>query len=245
MLSVSADVRRAVMLMNEEIGFGDTERLLYIVDNAIGDFDFVGKRVLDIGCGRGLLSFAAAAAGAESVVSLEPEVEGSTAGVNILFERTKSRLGAHNVTLQRKTIQEYSFEAQPFDIILMHNCINHIDEPACETLQTDRSSRARYVETFSRLYENLTGSGWLMFADMSSRNLLGDLGLWNPLAKTIEWEKHQPPSVWFDVLAEAGFRRAGVKWTPIYSLRRFRSLVDNKIVSYLMTSHFVAWARKP
>ena len=46
--------------------------------------NFDGARVLDVGSGRGLMTLYAAMRGAERVVSMEPEMDGSTGGTAML-----------------------------------------------------------------------------------------------------------------------------------------------------------------
>ena len=245
MLNNLGAVKTAMSIVNDEAGARGVERLLFIVENAFEGLDVKGKTVLDIGCGRGILSFAAAADGAKCVVSLEPEVDGSTKGVANVYRRIQTRLGYKNMKLIGAVVQEYDCSDGPFDVVLMHNCINHIDETACENYRRDSSARGRYVNLFRRLHDNIVSGGTLMFADMSNRNLFGDLRIMNPIAKTIEWNKHQSPEVWFEGLIEAGFRRKGVHWTPLYALGVLRPLFRMQFFSYITNSHFVALAERP
>jgi SAM-dependent methyltransferase len=245
MLNNVEAVRAAITIVNSEAGGRGVERLMFIVENAFEGLDVRGKAVLDVGCGRGILSFAAAADGAKCVVSLEPEVDGSTKGVASVYRRIQTRMGYDNLKLISAMVQDYDFADGPFDIVLMHNCINHIDEAACVNYRNDKASRGRYVNLFRRLHDNIVSGGKLMFADMSNRNLFGDLRVTNPIAKTIEWNKHQAPEVWFEGLVEAGFRQKGVHWTPLYALGVLRPLFRLRLFSYITNSHFVALAERP
>src|SRR5262245_8290524 len=49
----------------------------YDLTRTFQGIDFKGKRVLDVGAGKGLMSLFAALSGAERVVSIEPEMAGA------------------------------------------------------------------------------------------------------------------------------------------------------------------------
>lgn len=222
----------------------EVNRLRDIINNVFSRLDVQNKRVLDIGCGPGILSFSASLLGAKQVVGLEPELDGSTAGVNDQFSKIKDDLNIDNVALKISTLQEYDFSDAPFDIVVMYNVINHLDEPACMDLHKNDSSRKIYLEVFKKLAQHMTPNADLLVSDSSRRNLLGDLGIKNPIAPSIEWEKHQQPQQWISVLESAGFQKQFVFWNPLYSLGALRPLFRNGLAAYLTNSHFVFSVKK-
>ena len=107
------------------------------------------RRVLDIGGGSGLHSFYTACMGAQEVLCLEPETEGSRSGIGAKFRRLGEILGCDYVKFEPVTFQAFEPAGKQFDIILLHNSINHLDETACISLVNDEASRAIYLSIFS------------------------------------------------------------------------------------------------
>jgi SAM-dependent methyltransferase len=201
--------------------------------------EFEGRSVLDIGAGDGEASFFAACAGAASVVSLEPEQEGSTAGMTSRFDRARELIQADDVELRRETFQAFDPADRRFDVVISLDSINHLDEPACVRLPDDPEARSTYLGLFEKLSGLASPGASLVVADCSRRNLFGDLGLRNPVAPTVEWEKHQPPRVWADLLEETGFGERRIRWNTFNSLRRpGRLLLGNRVAAYLTASTF-------
>ncbi|MCB0074536.1 MAG: hypothetical protein KDE20_23890, partial [Caldilineaceae bacterium] len=120
------------------------------------------------------------------------------------------------------------------------DAINHFAESACITLRRSEQSREVYAAIFAKIAEVLRPNGQLILSDCSSRNLFPLLGWRNPFDPAIEWEKHQPPSVWTELAAAKGLRRCNLRWS---SPTRFGSLgqtlLGNAAASWFFTSHFV------
>ncbi len=198
-----------------------------------------GARVLDIGGGAGIASLWAVTMGAREVICLEPEAAGSTRKVSERFERMREAMNAGDrARLVSARLQDYRDDGR-FDVILMHNSINHLDEEACIHLREGEEYRARYRAIFDQLARWLPSGGQLIASDCSSRNFFGDLGLRNPLARSIEWRKHQPPRVWAALLAESGFAEPRISWSSFNALGRpGRLLLGNAVAAYFLISHF-------
>ena len=123
--------------------------MLYL-DFLFQDITFTRKSVLDIGGGSGLLSFYAAIQGADKVICIEPELAGSNTGTKKQFEYISAELSLTNVYFQSVRFQDFDAENAKFDIVIMHNSINHLDENACIKLQYDAASRNIYDSIFSK-----------------------------------------------------------------------------------------------
>lgn len=196
------------------------------------------RRVLDIGGGSGLHSFYAACMGAKEVICLEPETEGSRSGMGGKFRKLTETLGGDQVRFEPVTFQAFE-STKRFDVILLHNSINHLDEPACINLLNDEASKAIYMDMFSKLSSLAGGGAKLIVCDCSRYNVFALLRIQNPFAPTIEWHKHQAPEVWVDLLGQVGFTNPSVRWTAFNTLRSTgRVLLGNKLLSYFLRSHF-------
>ena len=217
----------------------------FYVEQLFEGIPLAGKRILDIGAGTGLLSLYAACNGAERVVALEPEAAGSRQDMRTVFHATAAELGCTQVEMLPLTFQEYEPAGQQFDVVMVHQAINHLDEEACIRLHVDEAAR----DTFRRLLAKLAGmcadGAKVILVDVSRYNFFGQLGLRCPFAKTIEWRKHQPPKVWSRLLSDAGFRRRRVHWFAFNRLGRLgRILLGNAIAAYFLGTNFCLVADK-
>ena len=198
-----------------------------------------GKDVLEIGAGKGWYALWAAAQGA-NVVALEPEGDGSQAGVISGFHAMQKALGpgAEKATMLNSTLQAYDGGGRSFDIVLSQSSINHLDEPACERIE-EPANRQKYVSMFGAIRRLCRDKGHFVISDAGAINYWDKVGLTPPLARTIEWNKHQEPEVWGAIAEEGGFKVRSIKWHQFYPLRHFGPLFSNRHSARLLTSHFV------
>jgi Methyltransferase domain len=197
-------------------------------------------RVLDLGAGDGLYSLYPVAAGAERLVALEPEAAGSGSGVRARFERATARLGTTAVDLRAETLQEYDSAGERFDVVISHSSINHLDEPACMALQHSEAARGVYRALLGKIASLTEPGGSLVVLDASRSNLFARLPVRHPLAPSIEWEKHQRPELWIDLLREAGFERPNLRWGSFSTLRTpGRVLLGNRLASWFLGLAFL------
>jgi SAM-dependent methyltransferase len=220
--------------------------LRFYIDFLFDGAPVTGRRMLDVGAGDGRFSFYAACAGAREVVSLEPGGAGSRHGQSGLeFERLARRVNAPAVRLVRQTLQDFENDGSPYDIVLLHSSINHLDEDACIHLHRDAAARERYARIFAKLAALTAPGGTLIIVDAARRNLFGDLHITNPLARTIEWPKHQQPKLWAELICPAGFEQPVIHWTTFNTLRRpGRILLGNPAAAYLTLSGFCLTLRR-
>ena len=212
--------------------------LRFYLNYIFGDINFKGKTMLDIGGGAGIFSFYAAVQGARFVICLEPEEEGSTKRITAKFNKLADKLDMQNVTLIDSTIQDFDYDEQ-FDIILLHNSINHLDENACINLQNSESARQTYKVLFRKIGKLSKARGRIIITDCSRYNFFSFLGVKNPFAPTIGWHKHQSPQYWAKMLCEAGFKNPKLKWTSFDQFRTpGRFLLGNRVASFFLHSHF-------
>lgn len=220
--------------------YSNVGNLRFHLETLFGGIRLDGATLLDIGGGNGIHSFYAAARGARDVVCLEPEAMGSGAGVTDRFRRLGDRLALlDRVTLEPTTFQAYDAGPRRFDVVLLHNAVNHLDEAACMALPGDPSAREAYREIFAKIGAMSKPGATLVLCDCSNANFFARLGLRNPIEPTIEWHKHQPPEVWAALLNEVGFSRPRISWSSFNRLRSAgRWLTGNRLAAFFLTSHF-------
>jgi 2-polyprenyl-3-methyl-5-hydroxy-6-metoxy-1,4-benzoquinol methylase len=213
-------------------------RLSYLFNNV----SLSNKKVLDVGGGAGLLTFYAAIKGAKKVICLEPECDGSHNGMIDKFNKFKSALKfplpVEHLPL---TLQDYLQQVQDeeFDIIILHNSINHLDEEACIHLRESESSYNIYKNIFTDVYNKMKPGGKLMVTDCSCHNFFNAIGMKSYFNPTIEWHKHQTPETWIALLKEVGFKTPKVEWTSPNRLGKpGRVLMGNSLASYLIGTGF-------
>lgn len=214
------------------------ENVRFEMEKLFAGVPLAGRSVLDIGAGSGDTSLYAACSGAELVIGLEPEAAGSDTHVRSTFTRRSNRLGAEQVSLRAETLQDFE-PAQQFDVIVSKASINHLDEPACMRLHIDPEARDTYLWILGKLGDMTRPGADLVVHDCSRQNVFDRLGLRNPIATTIEWEKHQSPKLWAELLAEVGFEQPRIRWLSFNSLRRpGQLLLGNRVGAFLTTSQF-------
>lgn len=209
------------------------------VQHTFAGIDLRGRKVLDVGSGLGWASYYAAAMGAERVVSVEPEADGSHGRMLETATALRSELRLENtVEIMPMTLEEAGLSEQ-FDIVVLINSINHMNEPACAVLDRDEDARSQFRAILAPVRDACAAGGRLVVTDCTNRNLFGDLGVKSPMCPTIEWEKHQPPRVWANLLKGLGFTDASVAWTPHPRLGVLgRPLAAHPLLAYVFNSHF-------
>lgn len=218
--------------------FRSTELAAYYFRSFFGDEPLAGRRVLDIGSGRGWLSLYALARGARHAVGLEPEFDGSHADVLRDCHALADALGVRDLEVAAEPIQTFDPAGRTFDLVLSSASINHLDEAACERLHRDEAARDAYRTVLRKIHGLMDPGGTLIITDASRYNVFPALGVKNPFSPQIEWHKHQSPRLWARLLGECGFERPRISWRTSHRLRPFGALGRNALVAYLFHSRF-------
>ena len=172
-------------------------RLDYITSQIAAEFDrdldaaapFEGLRILDIGCGGGLLS--------EPMARLGAEVVGADAGEeNIPVAQAHAAQSGLTIDYRNTTAEALAADAEQFDAVLNLEVIEHVADPLA----------------FVTACQQLLKPGGLMICSTLNRNaksyaavILGAEYLLQWLPKgTHDWSKFVTPDELYDLISQAG-----------------------------------------
>lgn len=213
----------------------------YIFENV----EIANKTLCDVGGGNGIASvYASVELSAKKSIIFDPLAEGSNVLMSNQFKSFLNEFKCKNVVFIEDEIVNYQSN-QKFDVMLLHNSINHIGEDLIETLENDPRSLEEYTLRLSRIFSYLKKNGILIISDCSSQNFLGKLGLFNPIAPEIEWHLHKPPEFWVKICESLGFQKLTARWTARRELGFLgKYIFAKKIPSFFLDSHFVITLKK-
>ena len=218
-------------------------RLLDYYSNYLSKFNLKSTKVLDIGGGSGLLSFVSTEMGAVATC-IDPLGVGSNLNMTKVREVILSGCTNPQIEFWLSTFQDAP-ESESFDFIFLHNSVNHLNEKACIELKESDLAKNAYAEIFRKITRISNKGAYLVLSDCSTRNLFGDLGLVNPVAPTINWNLHQDPSTWINLIENCDFELIEVTWSSLSIFGKFgRRYLRNKLFAYLTSSHFTIIFRK-
>ena len=202
---------------------------------AFKGIDFKNKSVLDIGGGNGIYSYYSRFMGAKKAINLEPFEAGSK-NVKINSKEISDNL---KIDLINQTIQEFD-ASEKFDIIILHDSINHLDELVFSKLHDSKKDFQKYCKLIEKISRLLNNDGTILVSDCSRYNFWGMLGLKSPFAPSIEWHLHQSPYLIKNLFERQGFENFHIRWSPF---KRFGEL--GRLIAYFgftpaffMQSHF-------
>ena len=186
-------------------------RLSYVTEQIAAEFDrdltadkpFSGLRLLDIGCGGGLLC--------EPMARLGADVVGADAAErNIPFARLHAEQSGLDIDYRHTTAEAMAEAGEQFDVVLNMEVVEHVADPlayltACADLL--KPGGLHLCSTINRNPKSfamaIVGAEWVM--------------RWLPKG-THEWSKFITPDELFDLLSRAGLNpvdRKGYVFNPL------------------------------
>jgi 2-polyprenyl-6-hydroxyphenyl methylase/3-demethylubiquinone-9 3-methyltransferase len=186
-------------------------RLDYIIDQIAAEFGrdpkaerpFAGLRLLDIGCGGGLLC--------EPMTRLGADVVGADAAArNIPVARLHAEAMGLEIDYRHTTAEDLAAAGERFDVVLNMEVVEHVPDPP----------------TYLTACRQLLKPGGLMICSTINRNpksyLMAIIGAehvmrWLPKG-THDWQKFITPDELFDLLRQAGLDpvdRKGFVFNPV------------------------------
>lgn len=206
-----------------------------------------GKRVLEIGSGRGLLAIWMAQQGAARVVSMEPEMVGATSGVVAEQRRRMAALGLEDVV--EVVVADFNTWTtdEKFDVIVSRASINHLYASE-KHAEHDPATWAGYVTVANRIGALLAPGGVFVATDACRYSLFGlgrAFGLrrpWRWKRSRVDWRHHQQPATWQRIFAAAGLATR-VTYPVGYPLRRWAWLAGTRVANACLLGAFILHAR--
>ena len=186
-------------------------RLDYITTQIAGEFDrdlkgdlpFRGLRILDIGCGGGLLS--------EPMARLGADVVGADAAErNIPVARIHAEQSGLEIDYRHTTAEALSEAGEQFDVVLNMEVVEHVASPQDYLTACQQLLKPGGLHICSTLNRN--PKSYLM-AIIGAEHVMR----WLPKG-THEWSKFITPDELFDLLKEAGLDavdRKGFVFNPV------------------------------
>jgi len=186
-------------------------RLDYITAQIAGEFDrdlktsqpFEGLRLLDIGCGGGLLS--------EPMARLGAEVVGADAAEgNLPVARIHAEQSGLQIDYRHTTAEDMAAAGEQFDVVLNMEVVEHVADPLGFLTASQQLLKPGGLLICSTINRNPKSYAMAIFgAEVVMR--------WLPRG-THEWNKFITPDELFDLLRQAGLEpvdRKGFVFNPI------------------------------
>jgi len=186
-------------------------RLDYITQQIAGEFDrdltkanpFAGLRLLDIGCGGGLLS--------EPMARLGATVVGADAAEgNLPVARVHAEQSGLDIDYRHTTAETMAEAGEQFDVVLNMEVVEHVADPLAYLTATQQLLRSGGLQICSTINRNPKSYAMAIIgAEVIMR--------WLPRG-THDWSKFITPDELFELLSQAGLSpvdRKGFLFNPI------------------------------
>lgn len=186
-------------------------RLDYIIDQISAEFDrdrkgtrpFEGLRILDIGCGGGLLCEPMARLGAE-VVGVD------AAARNIPVAQTHAEQSGLSIEYRHGTAEELVTQGEAFDVVLNMEVVEHVADPHSYLRACQELLKTKGLMVCSTINRNPKS---YVFAIFGAEYVMR----WLPKG-THEWSKFITPDELFELIRVAGLEpvdRKGFVFNPV------------------------------
>ncbi|UWR88394.1 bifunctional 2-polyprenyl-6-hydroxyphenol methylase/3-demethylubiquinol 3-O-methyltransferase UbiG [Phaeobacter inhibens] len=187
-------------------------RLDYITQQIAAEFDrdlssdapFSGLRLLDIGCGGGLLS--------EPMARLGADVVGADAAAgNIPVAHVHAQQSGLDIDYRHTTAEALAEAGEQFDVVLNMEVVEHVADPLSYLTATRQLLKPGGLQICSTINRNPKSYAMAIFgAEVVMR--------WLPRG-THEWSKFITPDELFDLLTKSGLTpvdRKGFVFNPMF-----------------------------
>ena len=182
-------------------------------------FNFAGQRVLDLGCGGGLIS--------EGLAQLSAEVT----GIDIesrLIEVAKIHAKQHQLNIDYHAMNIDDFKTKAFDVIVCMEMLEHVENPEHMIAQCHRLLKKGGMLFLSTIHRTFKAYLELI--------LMGEVVLGLLPRDTHDYAHFIRPSELAQHLRKHGFRIIDIKGLSYLPVVRQTQLTDRVDVNYLMVA---------
>ncbi|MFQ5328470.1 MAG: class I SAM-dependent methyltransferase [Thermodesulfobacteriota bacterium] len=217
----------------------------HIASYYIDEVPLNGKRLLDIGCGNGLmLSTNCIVAKPKLAVGIDNyQGEGSPTSDYHFAKKVQSRLSLPCLKLLLGDAFKLPFHENTFDMIYVSHCLHHIYESRVRLRKAEESATNSLTALLGDIYTTLADDGVAVVAEVP-RYSIQRFGRLFGLLKDTDFQTKQEPRDWIYALKKAGFKRFRVKYHTPYPLRRFKKILSNRVGRYILCGQYYIFAYK-
>lgn len=224
-------------------GSDNVTKFEYHLNNQLKELPLTGKRVLEVGCGKGAVSlYLAIFSGAKKITALDEAAgEGAPVGVNQVLRNAVHEFGIKNLDVVDADIMGNNYLDGIFDVIIANNALHHV--VANGLVSTDQDVRKGYLDLFHELDRLLVSDGILSIQECSRQSFWR----WSPLKfkwKHIDWELHPTLKEWLIVIKESGFEIQRCEYEVPYTFRNVSFIFSNQVAQFFILPGFFITARK-
>jgi len=221
----------------DQIGPG-IRHFTWQLDKQLSDVKVAGRRVLEIGCGKGAVSlYLAIFKGIQEVYAVDEDCgHGASQEVLRALREGVEKLKVTGVKIIAEDFQKLDLPLAHFDLIVANYSLHHIVPDG--GVGVNPQAKRNYLELLNRLRMLLSPGGTLSLREVNG------LSLWrhSPVKlrqRQIDWKLHPEIRDWRIMFKEANLRVVSFQYLVPFRLRRFERLLQNRGFAYLWGMDFL------
>jgi ubiquinone/menaquinone biosynthesis C-methylase UbiE len=205
--------------------------------------EIAGKKILDLGCGKGFTALALSSLSpATEIIALdEYEGHGESKENSQFLQHLIQRFQVNNLHLQKMDFLKNQFSDSTFDVVVANHSLHHIVRTDGFIFQ-NRATELAWVAQLSEV-KRILGPGGVLVAKEGTRN-----SIWRyvPLrCRNIDWKIHPTIREFKSIFQQVFPKTFLIKNVVSYRLRKFLPFLrKNPLATFLVTPNFYIIARK-